>query len=701
MPRTPQIIPAYDVPHVMTVINDNSTVDPYVNVTVADPAVRFLCIFNSSKGPDGVTTLRNTRDYIQTYGRPDMRKYGQASYMPYLLLSTGNAAVHCMRVTADNASFANVVVTAKIENVPESTDETTGVVTPASTVVTFGTTTIPDIVILDNLENAVQSLTLDANTYPLMAFAVNGRGSYGNDISFRITSDLTSDVQTGFKNYIVEFLSRDSGLTRNEYHRCAMYVDAIEGTSSSFISDVINDPEGGSSMVTVYVNEDAIDTIYEAYVAATAETSRVTKNNFDIFFGNYAADGSKTSDVSAAVYKVDASGLNFNATTGTLFANGSDGDFAQSGYTLTAEQPADWDTAYASYFTKADDTYTAVTGVTGDDGSTTAPAWAADTYYTPITEATRNDAVTKAYLDAMSVTTTNPKYGRMAISKRRTPADVILDANFPVEVKKAMYALALQRGDAKVYLDCGTSNNNFSDLLTWDNVNFRDGNASYFASSDEDAMDYVVSREAQWYKTRDPFTGKIINVTYTWFLAQALPTHIITYGNQTPFIGERYSLLTGAIANSVRPNIDADDLETKQALWERRINTVDTLAENRYVRSTQVTVQTDISDLSEDNNVLVLLEMKRILEDMTLTKLYDFSEAEDRAAFTEDAERVFATYPNRKVRAFTVEFAMNEFEQARNILHCYLTVVFRQISTRGIVEIDINKRTDANTIVSE
>jgi hypothetical protein len=206
-------------------------------------------------------------------------------------------------------------------------------------------------------------------------------------------------------------------------------------------------------------------------------------------------------------------------------------------------------------------------------------------------------------------------------------------------------------------------------------------------------MDYLVTREGQWAKVRDPFTGKIIDVTYTWFLAQALPTHIITNGTHVPFIGERYSLLTGHIANSVRPNIDADDLESKQLLWEKRINTLDTLSENRYARSTQVTVQTDLSDLTEDSNVLVLLEMKRILEDITLKRLFDFADAEDRRRFTDEADRVFATYPNRKVREYKVSFDMNEYEQERNILHCYLTVIFRQISTRAIVEIDINRRT--------
>ena len=46
-------------------------------------------------------------------------------------------------------------------------------------------------------------------------------------------------------------------------------------------------------------------------------------------------------------------------------------------YVLQEKKPADWDTRYTSYYTKSDDTYSAVTG-----GS--APTWSANTYYTRV-----------------------------------------------------------------------------------------------------------------------------------------------------------------------------------------------------------------------------------------------------------------------------------------------------------------------------
>ena len=84
--------------------------------------------------------------------------------------------------------------------------------------------------------------------------------------------------------------------------------------------------------------------------------------------------------------------------------------------------------------------------------------------------------------------------------------------------------------------------------------------------------------------------------------------------------------------------------------------------------------------------------MKRILEDFCIRRLYDFASAEDRVKFTEDADRLFTSYTNREVSTYNVYFDMNEFEENKSILHCYLAVVFRTLGKRCIVEIDINKR---------
>jgi hypothetical protein len=122
------------------------------------------------------------------------------------------------------------------------------------------------------------------------------------------------------------------------------------------------------------------------------------------------------------------------------------------------------------------------------------------------------------------------------------------------------------------------------------------------------------------------------------------------------------------------------------------LNYFQALSENTFVRGTQSTSQNIWSDLSEEHNMHVLLEMKRKLENMIAGLSYNFAEADDRSRFSEDANRMFEGYAGNKVRSASVSFSMNAWEEERSILHCYLGVIFRTISKRSVVEIDINKR---------
>ena len=130
----------------------------------------------------------------------------------------------------------------------------------------------------------------------------------------------------------------------------------------------------------------------------------------------------------------------------------------------------------------------------------------------------------------------------------------------------------------------------------------------------------------------------------------------------------------------------------KEEFYKLRLNYYQAVAENKFIRGTQSTSQNIWSDLTEENNMIVLLEMKRKLEDMVAKLTYNLAEPEDRKRFEEDAQRMFATYPGNKIREFAVEFKMSAWEEERSILHCYLSVVFRTMVKRGIIEIDINKR---------
>jgi hypothetical protein len=304
----------------------------------------------------------------------------------------------------------------------------------------------------------------------------------------------------------------------------------------------------------------------------------------------------------------------------------------------------------------------------GDDGDFASTA-------DPIVKANSMDA---CYIAALSGT-----YDRRILSKTRTPSELVFDANYRDAVKKKLMTLLINRYDALGYIDAGILNTP-TDAINW-------------AESMVDFSDRIFTKQCQHYKLRDPFTGKINAVTVNYFLASRLPSHYKLVGNQVPFVGQERAQLTGYIRNTLLPIIDADDLEIKEQLFTRRVNYFQAVAEDVYIRSTQTTAQfasdpTTWSDLSEENNMAVLLEMKRILETYTSSKLYNFVDPTARRVFTDQMKIVFGPYAGTKVESFEISFEMNQWETERSIIHCYLGVVFRQTAKRGIIEIDINRR---------
>ena len=97
------------------------------------------------------------------------------------------------------------------------------------------------------------------------------------------------------------------------------------------------------------------------------------------------------------------------------------------------------------------------------------------------------------------------------------------------------------------------------------------------------------------------------------------------------------------------------------------------------------------TDCSEEHNVYMLLNMKRIVERKMQSLLYNFAEPEDRVRFADEAENALRFY-KEKVRGFQIKFAMSDYEEERSILHCYLDVVFKTIAKRGVIEINIQNR---------
>lgn len=614
MPQEGQIMLEYNHPYVKTVINDNTVYTPSVSNNV--DIVRALYVFPSNKGQDGViTTQNNLQEFLKEYGNPDFNKFGQAPYMPYGCL-LGGGTCYCMRIVAEDAKPANVIISAEVKW-DSASDGKLQIRYVADSV---------ELASEDEISTKVQTLLKETPEdggyakFPLIAVYFKGKGTYGNNYSVRINSDkVTNKKRTAFRNYSLELISNEaSSVTETRVTGLSLNQDAIYNNTSYFIDDVINLNSGLKIKTSV---DYAMIEKYIAYLNNVAGTG--TNHTFtiddDILFG-LDASGKAIDKVTIEAGSTENNTFDLNGLTGIPFGSGSNGKFDS----------------------------------------------------TDPTE--RSKAINQAYIDAFS-----GKTNKGVRSKNRYPIQFLFDANFDMTVKTALVELATKRGDCECYIDAGI-HYDVDSVIAWND-----------SEAVQAINNFAVHKEMAHYSIMDPFTGRKIPMTITYFYSYAMPSHLSNNNLNIPFVGERYSKLTGHIKNSLYPLIDCDEEDVKEKLYERNLNYYEAIAENTFVRGTQQTSQNVISDLSEEHNVRVLLAMKRELETMTRSNCYDFAEPDDRKLYTEAADRKLEKYKNY-CRSASVEFTMNPYEEEQEIIHCYLAVIFKTINKRGIVEIDINPR---------
>lgn len=274
----------------------------------------------------------------------------------------------------------------------------------------------------------------------------------------------------------------------------------------------------------------------------------------------------------------------------------------------------------------------------------------------------------------------NGTYDKRILSAKRLKANALWDANYPMSIKNVMADLALCRNDGLCYLDCGIMSN------------FGLSSVENLISDFSGFNDHKISKNIHHYFTREANTKKRVPVTITYFLSRKFADHVINNGSHIPFV-KSYAQLDDFIKDTMYPTIEDYETEMKEILVENRFNYFDVVDDGIYERATQNTSQSSLSDLLEENNVHTLYEIKRIVEADITRNLYDFSDQQTRQNFRDFEIAKFENWSSKQVQSFDIQFGMNAWESERSILHAYISVVFRGLQKRAILEIDINKRT--------
>ena len=261
MPRSGQIIPMYQHPHDEVYINDNTVYTEYTADNTG--IVRYLCLFPSSKGRDTLLEFNNFSKWIDEYGYPNYRINGQLPFMPYVLLSTGLTKIYSMRLTAKDATYANMIFMVGYK-------EEDGKLKLKFKV--YSAKNLRKIDDLDAAANSMEVTTPDEEGYkwlPLMTFWALGKGVYGTDFRIRIQHDKAADKDNDYKNYDLSILSTEEGASQLEKFNVSFYVDALDPLTNItlFAEDVLNNEDAnGSTKVNMRFFTDNYQKLYNTYV---------------------------------------------------------------------------------------------------------------------------------------------------------------------------------------------------------------------------------------------------------------------------------------------------------------------------------------------------------------------------------------------------------------------------------------------------
>lgn len=625
MPKAYQIIPTGSLlrPKIETHINDNTeVVDTYSYG--GGTVTSGLFVFSSPKGRDReVITIKNgLAEFMNEYGLGAFSVYGQPllnAYAAAKAATTSNATLHCLRVTAEDAAYSTATLIAKYK-VADGAMSVQYVVKPSDT----------DVTDLADLETCCTvSSEEDASGYTavkLFTIAYRGRGVYGKNLRFRITTDKATDKNNDYKNYNFQVYRNEDLLEQVENFSVTFVPDAVYSGASVYAEDVVNDSTSGSSYVMLYVNPEGFETLYNAYLTAQPDTT-FTLNDFDALLGidKYTRNAIEGLTIEAASEITPAEGetaVDLSVSAGIALMGGSDGSLA--------EDNADRQTVLNALYRKA----------------------------------------------------FNAEIDENIKSKNRYPTTFIFDANFDINTKLAILALATQRTDCVAMLDFGL------------NITTKASVGSYYDANFDGVIDTrICSLEPYCMKVRDPYSQKTVTVTSTYWLASEYFTHINNWnGKHRPLAGNRFGIISGHINNSIYPVFDDDlDATMMDDLAEKHCNIAKYNQNQVVVRSMQNTAQSKMTALSELNNVLILLDIKRDCERLCAQFEYDFSEAEDIARFNVAVSTVTDKYAAAQVRSISAYFDKSDWEAERGILHLYVEMVHKDLVKTTIIEIDVNR----------
>lgn len=211
----------------------------------------------------------------------------------------------------------------------------------------------------------------------------------------------------------------------------------------------------------------------------------------------------------------------------------------------------------------------------------------------------------------------------------RFKPDVVLDANYPMEVKKAIIDLAEFRKDFYFFADLGTDITSYEGAV----IKYEDVVKSKFCSW-----------YGQWGLVEDPFSRRHVPVTITYGIARCIISHLNDRRN-APYCGIVYDwtfpeFIDGSI--NFTPKI-TPKVNQKEELADMRLNYASILNDVLTMETTH-TSQQELTQLSFIENVISIQQVIKDVRDNCPKFRYSFSTTDDLEKYKKNVDEILTRY---------------------------------------------------------
>ena len=611
---------------------DQSFIQEDTTVT-EDTSPIFMAVGSFYKGPESFITV-NATNFNELYGEMSFFDHGQNAIQLQNIID-GGGRLFLKRVVASDSTLANLVILAKVkakQKEVQSTDENGNLLYYTDDTKTETTTTktaykVMEKVYLDADGNEtttetdtpvnVANISYEAKSFEnISAEEGDFDDAYANfktEALNLLSISTDDDEESTFPLFIISDNGRgsssksikitpDYNTSRGSGHMFYNF-EVLEGSTrtEAFIftanPNVIytNTRYGLDSSSSTQVIPLVDESVFAQFAEKVADIGSLEVSdiiNQDILFGKT----NKGTDIESI--DIDSEGLDVQATSGVSLEYGDNGAFGDA--------PGNPDSG---------DAY---------------DAWAA--------------AIAKVY----SGEVTDEIYD---VDEHKICA--IIDASFPLSVKKAITDLVSFREDCIFFRDIGIGKYTFSEI--------KEAKNNLVALFDYDETKYKFCADyATSYQIREPNTQKLVEVTALYDLAGVLPRHFESNAN-APLAGTYNGMtLPSAIKGTINfTPINTPKVNQKQAMEDLHINYAIFEGDNCVLQTTY-TCQETLSQLSFLNNVIAIQDVMRSVRTACPINRFSLSNGTDLSSYAKSVNNVLDQYSSR--------FDVLEFEYTANTL---------------------------------